>query len=338
MEVISETRLSRHKGLFDLIPRHYRQTLHQGPLHIADGDKKFWRFAITIPKYVDPADFKDRNESESFLSPKATNIPLPSTFTLYDGGQTKGFVEYFVRASLRSKDENRKEAKLPITITNHSPLVGSRLLTRIYFYSIVSYGLIPGMEEAKLSLPQIIKQAMKTSSVPKFGFNLRMDMPEVIQINDPTPIPIRLQAIMKRNFTSDDIKKIPPKIKLKWISIQIIATTEVICEDAHTRVEESEADLDIMNRISIRGQDVYIPCTEDGSFIDIGDLIDLRLDQYHNVCPQHQGTAPFTPSFVTYNIRRFHRLKWVVAVELGGQVVQKTETIMLKILGPSRAG
>ncbi|KAL2681381.1 hypothetical protein Neosp_008992 [[Neocosmospora] mangrovei] len=336
MEFTSATGLSKYHGLFNLIPRHAKQKLHQGPLHITNGDKKFWRFAITIPEYVDPADFRDRNESESFLPLKATNNPLPSTFTLFDGGRTEGFVEYFVGASLRSKDENRKEARLPITITRYSSLASSELLTRSYFYSIVSYGLIPGMQESKLSLPQIIKQAMKTSSVPKFGFHLRLDMPNVIQINDPTPIPIQLRAIMKRRFTSDDIRNIPPKIKLEWISIQIIATTEVMCEDGHTMEEESEMDLDIMNQISIREQDVYIPCTEDGSFIDIGDLIDLRLDRYDNSCPQHQGSAPFVPNFETYNIRRSHRLKWMVAVEVGGQVVQKTETIMLEILGPSR--
>ncbi|KAH7258746.1 hypothetical protein B0J15DRAFT_512602 [Fusarium solani] len=337
--IICETGLSRYHGAFNLIPQHAKQKLHQGPLHLADSDKKSWRFAITIPKYVDPADFKDGDKSESYLSLEATNKLLPSTFTLFGGERTEAYVEYFVRASLRSKNENRKEswlAKLPITVTNRSDLVGSRLHTQSYFYSFMSYRLIPGMEETKLSLPQIVKQAMGISSVPRFGFNLQVDMPEVIQINDPNPIPFRLRTIVNRDFTSDEIRNNPPKIKLKWISIQIIATTEVICQGSHTMEEETEMDLDIMNQISIRGQDVYIPCTEDGSFIDIGDLIDLRLDRYYNVCPQHQGPAPFTPSFVTYNIRRSHRLKWMLAVEFAGQMIQNTETIMLTILGPSR--
>ncbi|KAI8662134.1 hypothetical protein NCS56_01016900 [Fusarium sp. Ph1] len=337
--IICETGLSRYHGLFNLIPQHAKQKLHQGPLHIAHGDERSWRFAITIPKYVDPADFKDGDKSESYLSLEATNKPLPSSFTLFGGERTEAYVEYFVRASLRSKDETRKEswlAKLPITVTNRSPLVGSRLHMQSYFYSFMSYRLIPGMEETKLSLPQIVKQAMGVTSVPRFGFNLQVDMPEVIQINDPTPTPVRLRAIVNRDSTSDEIRNNPPKIKLKWISIQIIATTEVICQGSHTMEEESEMDLDIMNQISIRGQDVYIPCMEDGSFIDIGDLIDLRLGRYYNVCPQHQGPAPFTPSFVTYNIRRSHRLKWMVAAEFGGKVIQKTEIIMFTILGPSR--
>lgn len=337
--IICETGLSRYHGGSNLIPQHTKQKLHQGPLHIAHGDKKSWRFAITIPRYVDPTHFKDGDNSESYLPLEATNKPLPSSFTLFGGERTEAFIEYFVRASLRSKDENRKEswlAKLPITVTNRSPLVGSRLHTQSYFYSSMSYRLIPGMEETKLSLPQIVKQAMRISSVPRFGFNLQVDMPEVIQINDPNPIPFRLRAIVNRDFTSEEIRNSPPKIKLKWMSIQIIATTEVICQGSHTMEEESEMDLDIMNQISIRGQDVYIPCTEHGSSIDIGNLVDLRLDRYYNVCPKHQGPAPFTPSLVTYNIRRSHRLKWMVAVEFGGQVIQKTEIIMLRILGPSR--
>ncbi|UPK93606.1 hypothetical protein LCI18_004541 [Fusarium solani-melongenae] len=335
--IISQTGLSRYHGRFNLIPRHARQKLHQGPLHVAHGGEKSWRFAITIPKYVDPTDFRDGETSESYLSLKATNMPLSSSFTLFGGERIEAFVEYFVRASLRSKDENWKEswlAKLPITVTNRSPLVGSRLHTQSYFYSFMSYRLVPGKEETKLSLSQIVKQSMGISSVPRFGFNLQVDMPEVIQMNDPTPIPVRLRAIMDRDLTSDEIRNSTPKIKLKWISIQIIATTEVICQGSHTMEEESEMDLDIMSQISSRGQDVYIPCTGHGSSIDIGDLVDLRLDRYYNVCPQHQGPAPFTPSFETYNIRRSHRLRWMVAVEFGGQVIQKTEIIMLTILGP----
>lgn len=337
MAIISETGLSRYHGVFNLIPRHHKQKLHQGSLCITGGDEKLWCFAIKIPKFVDPEDFNMKSPGESYLSLKATNNPLPSTFTLFGGVRTEAFVEYFVKASLRSKGESCEGwvAKLPITIANHHSFVGSRLRTQSFFHSVVSYGLLAGMKETKLSLFQIVKQAMKSSSVPKFGFKLEVDIPQVIQINDPNPIPVRLRALMSRKSTTDDIKNTPPKIKLKWMSIQIIAHTEAICQGPHTMQEESEIDLDIMKQISIQGQDVYLPCTKDNSSIDIGDLIDLRLDRYYNVCHPHQGPVSFTPNFETYNIRRSHRLKWMLAIELAGQVIHNTEIIMLTILGPS---
>lgn len=338
--ILSENGLERYYSGFNLIPRHAKQKLSSGPLHITDGDEKSWRFTIKIPKYVDPADFNTVNPGESYLPLNATNNPMPSTFTLFGADETKAFVEYFIRASLRSKNDDCVDtwvAKLPVTVTNHSPLVSFSLRTMTYSYSVTSYRLLPRIE-SKLSLPHRVKQAMATSSVPRFGFNLLVDMPEVIQLNDPRPIPIRLGAIMDRQRTSDAVEAKLPKIKLRWISVQIIAVTEVICKGPHMMGEELETDLDIMSQIPARGQDVCIPCTEDGSFIDIGDLINLRLDRYYNFCPQHQGSAPFSPSFVTYNVRLSHRLKWTLVVEVAGQRFEKSEILMLKIFGPSRQG
>ncbi|RMJ07945.1 hypothetical protein BHE90_012503 [Fusarium euwallaceae] len=330
---------SRYHGRFNLIPRPAKQKLHQGPLHVTDGYETSWRFAIKIPEYVDPEDFKGGNPGESYLSLDVTNNPLPSTFTL-GGERSEAFVEYFIGACLRTMNEdgvNKWIAKFPVTVTNHRPFLGSRLHRQIYFYSMTSPHLL-GMGETKPSLSQTVKQAMGISGVPRLEFNLQVEMPSVIQLNDPSPIPIRLRAIMNRDLTSKNIRNKPLKIKLSWISIQIIATTEILCQGAHTTEEESEANLDITSRIPTQEQEIYIPCTEHGSFIDVGELVDLRLDRYYNRCHEHQGLTLFTPTFVTYNIRLSHRLSWTVVFEVAGQAFKIADTIMLTILGPSDQG
>jgi hypothetical protein len=339
---------STYRGRFNLIPESAcSQKIFQGPLHIeSGGDEQIWPFAITLPKYVDPRYLQGGGQDESFLPLGAADHILPSTYTLRSLGNTEGFIEYFLKATMRITGQghiNMVEAVLPFKVTNLSPdppiaefgLKGSRSRQ-----SMSSYRLVPGMEYAKLSFSQKMKQSFSTSSVPEFVYNLLVDVPTVIQLDNPTPIPFKLRVVPDLNGTSEIIRDIPQKVKLTSVSIRIASSTEVICEGTlypHTKEKREEIDLCLMSAISRIKGDIYIPCTDEWPPLDIGDMIDLRLGQLRPGFPHRPGGGylPFDPSFTTYNIRHSHRLTWEVRGEIAGERFSALGAVPLKLLMPS---
>ncbi|KAH7227169.1 uncharacterized protein BKA55DRAFT_599188 [Fusarium redolens] len=324
---------STYRGRFNLIPESAcSQKIFQGPLHIeSGGDEQIWPFAITLPKYVDPRYLQGGGQDEIFLPLGAADHILPSTYTLRSLGNTEGFIEYFLKATMRITGQghiNMVEAVLPFKVANLSPdppiaefgLKGSQSRQ-----SMSSYRLVPGMEDAKLSFSQKMKQSFSTSSVPEFVYNLLVDVPTVIQLDNPTPIPFKLRVVPDLNGTSEIIRDIPQKVKLTSVSIRIASSTEVICEGTlypHTKEKREEIDLCLMNE--------WPP-------LDIGDMIDLRLGQLRPGFPHRPGGGylPFDPSFTTYNIRHSHRLTWEVRGEIAGESFSALGAVPLKLLMPS---
>ncbi|KAF9777052.1 hypothetical protein IL306_004681 [Fusarium sp. DS 682] len=327
------------------------QKIFQGPLHIeSGGDEHVWPFAITLPKYVDPRYLNGGGQDESYLPLSATDHILPSTYTLRSTGYAEAFVEYFLKATLRITGQghiNMAEAVLPFKVMNLSPdppiadfgLKGSQSR-----HSITTYRLIPGMEDAKLSFSQKMKQSFSTSSVPEYVFNLLVDVPTIIQLDNPTPIPFKLRIVPDLNGTSEIIRDIPQKARLNSVSIQIGTSTEVICKGTllpPRKEKREQIDLCVMGAIpSFLGRikdDIYIPCTSDYPPIDIGAMIDLRLGQLGPGFPHLRGggSLRFSPSFTTYNIRHSHRLSWEVQGEIAGERFKTIGAVAVKLLIPS---
>ncbi|KAJ4081281.1 hypothetical protein NW760_012638 [Fusarium oxysporum] len=339
---------STYRGRFNLISESAcSQKIFQGPLHIeSGGDEQTWPFAITLPKHVEPRYLQGGGQDESFLPLDATDHILPSTYTLRSLGNTEGFIEYFVKATLRATGQghvNMTEAVLPFNVINLSPdppiadfaLKGSRSRQ-----TMSSYRLVPGMEDVKLSFSQKMKQSFSTSSVPEFVYNLLVHVPTVIQLDNPTPIPFKLRVVPDLNGTSEIIKEIPQKVKLSSVSIRIVSSTEVICEGTlypHTKEKREEIDLCVESAIGRIKDDIYIPCTDEWPSLDIGDIIDLRLGQLRPGFPHRPGGGyvQFNPTFTTYNIRHSHRLTWKVIGEIAGERFSALGTVALKILMPS---
>jgi hypothetical protein len=342
-----------YRGRFAVIPeRACRQKLFQGPLHIESGsDEQAWPFAITLPQYVDPTYVQGERQKESFLPLGTADHVLPSTFSLFSSGSTQAFVEYFLKATLVVTGQGhveRPEATLPFVVQNRSPdppradfgLKGSKNRQ-----SVSTYRLIPGMEEAKLSFSQKMKQSFSTSSVPTFLFDLLVDVPTIIQLDNPNPIPFRIHVVPDWKATSEVIKDIPQKVKLLSVSMRIVASTEILCEGTfspHDELEKDEIDLCIMTALGRLTSDVNILCTEKSSPIDIGELIGLRLGHSSPGFPKRYGPEDvrFSPSFTTYNIRHSHKMNWAIKGEIAGEYFGAAGTVALKLLMPSddRAG
>ncbi|KAH7236522.1 hypothetical protein BKA59DRAFT_496721 [Fusarium tricinctum] len=337
-----------YRGRFNIIPeRACRQKIFQGPLHIESGrNEQVWPFAITLPQYVDPKYVQGERQKESYLPLGTADHVLPSTFTHPTSGSTEAFVEYFLQATLVLTGQGhveRPEATLPILLERRSPdppradfgLKGSKNRQ-----SVSTYRLIPGMGDAKLSFSQNLKQIFAASSVPTFLFDILVDVPTIIQLDNPNPIPFRINVVPDWKATSEVIRDIPQQIKLTSVSIRIVTSTEILCEGTfspHDKLKKTETDLCIMTALGNLAGDINIPCTEDSSPIDIGELIDLRLGHSGPGFPKRYGPgdARFSPSFTTYNIRLSHKLNWAIKGEIVGESFGASGTVALQLLMPS---
>ncbi|KAF4428940.1 hypothetical protein FACUT_9203 [Fusarium acutatum] len=338
---------STYRGRFNLIPESaYSQKIFQGPLHIESGsDEQTWPFAITLPKHVDPRRLQGGGQDQGFLPLGATDHVLPSTYTLRAVGNTEGFIEYFVKATLRVTGQGRidmTEAVFPFNVINLSldpPIADFGLKGSRNRRTVSSYRLVPGMEDAKLSFSQKMKQSFSTSSVPEFVYDLLVDVPTVIQLENPTPIPFKLRVVPDFNGTSDIIKETPQKAKLSSVSIRIVSSTEVICEGTlvpHRKEKREEIDLCVESAISRIQGDIYIPCMDEGPPLDIGVILGLRLEQLRPGSPHPPSSlTKLNPTFTTYNIRHSHRLTWKVIGEISGERFSALGAVPLKILMPS---
>ncbi|CVL02486.1 uncharacterized protein FMAN_00015 [Fusarium mangiferae] len=336
-----------YRGRFNLIPESAcSQKIFQGPLHIeSGGDEQTWPFAITLPKHVDPKDLQGGRQEHSYLPLGATDHVLPSTYTLRALGETEGFVEYFVKATLRVTGKGHidtTEAVLPFNVINLSPdppiadfgLKGSRSRQ-----TMSSYRLVPGMENVKLSFSQKIKQSFSASSVPEFAYNLLVDVPTVIQLENPTPIPFKLRVVPDLSATSEILKEIPQKVKLISVSMRIVSSTEVICEGtlfSQTNEKREEIDLCVESALNRIQDDIYIPCTDEGPPLDIGAMLGLRLEQLRPGTPHRPSNlVKLNPTFATYNIRLSHRLTWKVIGTIAGERFSALGAVPIRILMPS---
>ncbi|KAG8673850.1 hypothetical protein FPOAC2_07321 [Fusarium poae] len=338
---------STYRGRFNLIPRTgYSPTIFKGPLHIrGDGDEAVWPFAITLPKHVDPASYSGADQKESYLPLQKRDYDLPSTYTLRTSGSTEGFVEYFLTATLSLTGQGHHDmptSTLPfqvLTLREDPPIADFELRRSSNHKTVSSYRLIPGMEETKLSFSQKMKQSFNTSSVPDFHFNLVVDIPTVLQLDNPMPIPFKLQAVPDWQHTSEVIRDVPQKIKLNWLDLSITEITEIKCEGTfspHTKQKDSTTSLCVMNSINALGTSLCIPFNEEPP-LDVGELINLRLGRSTAGFSRqaNSGRNTFTPSFTTFNIRHWHRLHWELRGDIAGERFSFSGAVPLTILTPS---
>ncbi|KAF5020006.1 hypothetical protein F66182_7971 [Fusarium sp. NRRL 66182] len=329
-----------HRGRFTLVPRNGRpQTIFQGPLHIeVNQDEQAWPFAITLPRYVDPRHLEGEAQDHSYLPVEARDHELPPTYTLPSSGRTEGFVEYVLEAHLRTSRQGHcdyYEARLPLSVINldpNPPIADFGLIRSRNLRCIASYRLVPGMGDAKLSFSQKMKQSLGTSSVPDIRFSLDVDVPTVIQLDNPTPIPFKLRAVPDWTRTSEVIQDVPQNIKLVDVSLWLATQIDIICAGtfySHTKYKTQEFNLGVSTALRKANRDMLIPCTSDAPSIDIGEMINLRVG------PLSPGHTRLYPTFTTYNIKVTHRLRWSVTCQIADERFEASGAVHLKLIPPS---
>lgn len=333
-----------------------RQNVYQlfdGPCHIEAGSQSDWPFAVTVPTSLNHGVLTRGNPyGRSFLplTPgDVANHPLPSTFS---GGSSSvsAFVEYFLHAKLwlHVHDSTEfHEAILPIAIWNpwrDPPITEFKLRRHNIPYTITSQRLVPGMEDAKLSISQKTQKFFGSSKVPVLNFVPEISIPTVIQIENPKPFPFLIRINPVWSKTSEIIRNVPQKVRLTHIELHLKEDVEIKCDSFSSRGRggSNSHKRDLRADVALRslGKDVYIPCVGGGSPaqpLDLGNLLNFRLGYAGMIRQISVHPHGIYPDFMTYNIRNTHRLKWEVHISVANEVEKFRGEQMVTILPPSDA-
>ncbi|KAG4259186.1 hypothetical protein FPRO04_07489 [Fusarium proliferatum] len=316
-----------YRGLFDLCYR--PKIIFQGPIHIESSKHKHkWPFTVQLPNYV--------NDS----TPLAPVNHMPPSYML----RTKNMaavIEYVIKANITMTVQGHEEvleATFPFKVrcaTPESPIADFQLKRYYYQRAVSSHRLIPGMQDTKVSWKDKIKQSLHSSKDPALTFDLFVEVPKVVQLDNPTPIPFTLLVSPNWEETSDAIRDVAQDVELVSVRISVVTTTTIICHAGLQVPESTEIDLGLNQAIKQRGTK-RIPFTADSQPIDIGEMINLRIGQKTGY-PQHWTSvqSEFTHSFQIYNIRVSHQLKWSVQCEIAGERFKAEGKSDLLILKPS---
>ncbi|KAG5756762.1 hypothetical protein H9Q69_014110 [Fusarium xylarioides] len=316
-----------YRGLFDLCYR--PKIIFQGPIHIESSKHKHkWPFTVQLPKYV--------NDS----TPLGPVNHMPPSYML----RTKNMaavIEYVIKAKITMTVQSHEEvleATFPfkvICVTPDSPIADFQVKRYYYRRAVSSHRLIPGMQDIKASWKDKIKHSLHSSRDPALTFDLFVEVPKVVQLDNPTPMPFRLWVAPDWEESSDAIRDVAQDVKLVSVHFSIVTTTTIICHAGLQVPESTEIDLGLNQAMKQLG-DIRIPFTADSHPIDIGEVMNLRIGQGTGF-PKHWTSvqSEFTHSFQIYNIRISHQLKWSVQCEVTGERFKASGTSDLIILKPS---
>ncbi|KAF4416234.1 hypothetical protein FACUT_12735 [Fusarium acutatum] len=317
-----------YRGLFDLCYR--PKIIFRGPIHIESSKHKHkWPFSVQLPKYV--------NDSTS-LGPVNH---MPPSYML----RTKNMaavIEYVIKAKITMTVQGHEEvleATFPfkvISIIPDPPIVDFQVKRHHHQRIVSSHRLVPGMQDVKASWKDKIKHSLHSSKDPTLALDLFVEVPKVVQLDNPAPIPFRLLVSPNWEETSDAIQDVAQDVKLVSMRVSIVTTTTIICHAGLQVPESTEIELGLNQAIKQRGDTIRIPFTADSQSLDIGEMINLRIGQKTGYPQQWTSVqSGFTHSFQIYNIRVSHQLKWSVQGEIASERFKAAGKSDLLILKPS---
>ncbi|KAF4435199.1 hypothetical protein F53441_13554 [Fusarium austroafricanum] len=303
---------------------HHSQTIFSGPLHIENGGYEQWPFTIPVPLYADPK-VNNGRQALSYIPPDAADHELPPSYILGDGGEERGSacIQYVIEAKLTVNGHGTTEVfdainpfKI-IRLTPDAPIADFKSRRIRYPRKISTQRLIPGMEDVKLSSLQKIKRNFSFSSDPELGFDVFVDVPTVIQLDNPTPIPIKLLVVPNWQKTSPIVQNVPQQVQITTVHIWIVTETSF---NGRFGGQTTEVDLGVVQVLNKLKKTIRIPFTRQWEPINIGDLANLRIGLQDTGFPQEWTFAQsgFTHSFCTYNMMVTHGIKWWVQGEIAG--------------------
>jgi hypothetical protein len=316
------------------------QTIFRGPLHIENGGHKGWTFSITVPLYTDPK-VNNVKQTLSFVPPDTTDHELPPSYILGDGGEKResACIQYIIEAKLAAEIHGKTEvfeAICPfkiIQLTQDAPIAnfGSRRIR--YPRKASSKRLVPGSEDVRLSSLQKVRKHF-FSSDPDLAFDVFVDVPRIIQLDNPTPIPVKLLVAPNWQNTSPAIQDVAQEVKLTAVHVWIVTETSL---NGSFGARRTEVDLGVVQALNKLKTNLRIPFTRQWEPIDVGELSGLRIGLKDTGFPQEWSLAQtgFTHSFCTYNIMVTHGIAWWIQGEIAGVRFDVGGEADLLILRPS---
>ena len=269
---------------------------------------------------------EDRNSGKygpSFI-PVGERHKLPPTYILRtaatgDGPLLNTYVEHLVLAKMTVDSQGREEtftAIQPFKMVLYSPdppMADFKVKRWMHPQIVVSKKLVPGSQEAKMSLLEKLKSSFRQS--PEFKFDLLVDVPTIIELDNPIPIPFRLAVRPDWKQTSELIRGIPQRVKLMAVDIEMITWTRTVgAREGYPW--ETRLDLGVSKAIQNLGGEIYLTANP----MDIGELTKFRIGLKNTGVPVSWTKEPvgFTPSFKTFNIEVTHELRYSVHGKVQG--------------------
>jgi hypothetical protein len=325
----------------------------RAPVHVPDdGGIGSWPFSIEIPTHIDPKKFPKlhQNYANSAYIPTdaatAATCRLPPTFNMGYESSTNGFVEYYIKATLVSWSagwREEEEAILPITLIDKPtapPVVNFGLTQRRRQMKVSSFKLLPNMESTSLSFTQRRQQMFSSNKVPQIGGRMEVDLPAVVQLDNPTPIPVNLRFVPLAETTSSSMCGIPAKIELLEFAVAISSRTLVLSSRVANSMAEDSIKLQVwptsrsVRAAGVDGSPIYIPCGDEWPALDVGErclLVMRRLQRMNDLNKKY----PLRADFQTYSIKHWHKMSFEFIVGVGGEKIKMGWTERVRILPPS---
>lgn len=331
------------------------QTLLDGPVHIPPGgDPQVWPFGLTIPTRAFLGAAKQGNTQDGsyvFLTEEAIgSSSLPSSFAFDNKSPSlhfHAFVEYYLEAVFRQEnDSSPTKATLPIRVRADStpyPLSTFNLISMVYPTRIKTHRLIAGMESTELSYYQKSQKFFGSSKVPQLSFTVYVESPAILQMQNPIPIPFTIRIGPSREQTTDRIAGVPQTIILTSLTMELKATTLIMCEgNDGPRTASGNKEYNFAPKGTVLGHGpITIPLdsNSESTALDVGAFVGLSLD-YQYAKSKGRPLREFGylySSFVTNNIRHSHQLSWEFVLEVAREKKKIVGFHRVSILGYSEA-
>lgn len=338
------------KQLFS--PTMTTQILFQGPLHIPpkqEHDSKnemlSWPFSITIPTQSrEEVTFQPTVSSGHHSNGDRT---LPGTF--YSGGisfyrSSEGFVEYYLEAQLRRECSYKVlVSTYPITLGRFpgTDLLGYNIQEHTVNKIVCSQRLLPGMENADLTLKQKAQKFFGSSKLPNLHYKVKITWPGCVQLDNPNPFPFILDVIPQQRKTSSGIQGVEHEIQLTCIKMCIKSKTELTAPTISAkrtvrRDNNSCSDLQIREALKDLKSPIIFSSEKENKPVDFGNMLQLVLHSNGlTTGKRHLSKIPVIhPSFSTTGITHSHWWDIEVVLSVVGEIHKILISSILEILPP----
>lgn len=332
--------------------------VYKGPLNMAEGstDPLIWPCSLQIPlePLVSNANY---NLKGSFL-PKDTSHPIhhvfPGSFhgtdtSVFGSYDSHSFVEYFLKAELRysrAEKYHMEEAICPITMRHSIPVEAMQQLgssqTLQTKNEICTQRLLPGMDTSDLSFKQHAQKLFHTSKVPRFCYALRLTVPMIIRLSDPTPLPLSIEVMQEPTRTSDAIKDVAQTVEILEFHATIKSKTIDRALSDFLSVEETNSytqktALSTQLLIAKLESPLVITTGKMNEPIHLGDSFQLTVGP-NGLRSAGKSVATtygplIYPDMTTHNIQHHHRMEWKVKLKIARETETHQFTTGLQIFG-----
>ncbi|KAI0197462.1 hypothetical protein F4808DRAFT_438735 [Astrocystis sublimbata] len=321
--------------------------LHEGDIR----DDARFPFTLTVPETTQPGMVPRGDSFHRLANPKGRFLSsaddvsqhaLPSSFyykgdrSAWSGKMQESYVEYVLEAELTGP-KTKKTATLPLFIharSTPSPTTDYQLATQCRFVGIKS-SLLAQQAGEEQSVWQK-SRSIFSSKTPKLGLNLHVEVPGVIQLEHPDPVPIGiyLEALSDAEHTSilgdsSDTTSLPPVEVVSVNKLILKSRTEIRAPGTFVD-HESGRDHEFMLRPpGPLPTPLRIPIHSIGlksSALDTSTVAPFQLGQHMELFVDAEGTScqgtkheyaeerRLHPSFKTYNIHLSYTLEWKLEI------------------------